>query len=61
LLHPEKHFLILNAYSLGLSSLVIENLLKDFAGKKLHTGELYLQARTGPRLPLGVFGRFVKS
>ena len=54
----EKHFLILNAYSLGFSALIIENLLKQKAGKNLNTGELYLQATEGNRLPLGVFGRF---
>lgn len=57
----KEHFLILNAYSLGFSSLIIENLLKKFAEKKLHTGELYLQAKTGNKLPLGVFGRFTTT
>jgi 23S rRNA (cytosine1962-C5)-methyltransferase len=52
----EKCFLILNTYSLGFSSLIIENLLKE--EKTLNTGELYLNARTGTKLPLGVFGRF---
>ncbi len=54
----EKHFLILNAYSLGFSSLIIENLLKGKAREHLQTGELYLQAKSGNKLPLGVFGRF---
>lgn len=58
LLDDKEHFLILNAYSLGFSALIIENLLKGKAGKKLNTGELYLQATEGNRLPLGVFGRF---
>lgn len=58
LLDKKEHFLILNAYSLGLSALVIENLLKKHAGDKLKIGELYLQAQTGVKLPLGVFGRF---
>jgi 23S rRNA (cytosine1962-C5)-methyltransferase len=58
LLDEKEHFLILNAYSLGFSSLIIENLLKKKAGKNLHTGELYLQATEGSKLPLGVFGRF---
>ena len=58
LLDDKEHFLILNAYSLGLSSLVIENLLKEKAGKSLNIGELYLQAKSGVKLPLGVFGRF---
>ena len=54
----EKHFLILNAYSLGFSSLIIENLLKQKAGNKLHVGELFLESKLGTKLPLGVFGRF---
>lgn len=55
----EKHFLILNAYSLGFSSIVIENLLKHKASKHLNTGELYLQSTASAnKLPLGVFGRF---
>lgn len=58
LLDDQEHFLILNAYSLGFSPLIIENLLKDKAGKNLNTGELYLQATEGNKLPLGVFGRF---
>ncbi|MBI3501976.1 MAG: class I SAM-dependent methyltransferase [Bacteroidetes bacterium] len=58
LLDEKNHFLILNAYSLGFSSLIIENLLKDFAKEKLETGELYLHSKTNLKLPLGVFGRF---
>lgn len=61
ILDPKEHFLILNAYSLGLSALVIENLLGHHAGKDLHIGELYLQAKTGLKLPLGVFGRFIRQ
>lgn len=58
LLDEGKHFLILNAYSLGFSSMIIENLLKEKAKHNLQTGELYLQAGSGNKLPLGVFGRF---
>lgn len=58
LLDEKEHFLILNAYSLGFSSLIIGNLLKEKAEKTLETGELYLQAKSGLKLPLGVFGRF---
>ncbi len=58
LLDESEHFLILNAYSLGFSALIIENLLKEKAGKNLNVGELYLQATEGNKLPLGVFGRF---
>ena len=59
LLDPEEHFLILNTYSLGFSSVIIENLIKTvYEPQNLSTGELYLQATTGHKLPLGVFGRF---
>ncbi len=61
LLDPSEHFLILNAYSLGLSALVIENFLLPHAGKNLAIGELYLHATSGVKLPLGVFGRFLKQ
>jgi 23S rRNA (cytosine1962-C5)-methyltransferase len=58
LLDDKEHFLILNAYSLGFSALIIDNLLKNKAGDNLNTGELYLKATAGNTLPLGVFGRF---
>lgn len=61
ILDEREHFLILNAYSLGLSALVIENLLREFAGDHLKIGELYLQAKSGVKLPLGVFGRYCKT
>lgn len=63
LLDPEEHFLILNTYSLGFSSVIIENLIKNAFPKveNLEIGELYLQATAGPKLPLGVFGKFYKN
>ncbi len=63
LLNPQKHLLILNAYSLGFSALVAENLLSDFAKKnqsELACGELFLNSANGTKLPLGVFGRLKK-
>ena len=62
LLDPEEHFLILNAYSMGFSSVIIENLLKSSMPniQNLHCGELYLKASSGCKLPLGVFGRCSK-
>lgn len=62
LLDPEEHFLILNAYSMGFSSVIIENLLKSSmpSVQNLQCGELYLQASSGCKLPLGVFGRCSK-
>jgi len=58
LLDDKEHFLILNAYSLGFSALILENMLKAKAGKHLNVGELYLHATEGNKLPLGVFGRW---
>lgn len=60
LLNPKEHFLVLNAYSLGFSSVIVENLIKTSFPevKNLETGELFLQAVSGIKLPLGVFGKF---
>jgi 23S rRNA (cytosine1962-C5)-methyltransferase len=62
LLDEDEHFLILNTYSLGFSSVIVENLiLSSFPDvQNLETGELYLQASSGYKLPLGVFGKFCK-
>lgn len=62
LLDPKEHFLILNTYSLGFSSVIVENLVRSSFPEvhNLETGELYLQAKAGTKLPLGVFGRFRK-
>jgi 23S rRNA (cytosine1962-C5)-methyltransferase len=58
LLDPQGHFLVLNAYSLGLSSLIVDNFLAQHYGlSQRESGELFLQARSGVKLPLGVFGR----
>lgn len=56
LLDPNEHFLILNAYSLGFSALILENLFRE-QKKTLETGELFLKAKHDGVLPLGVFGR----
>jgi 23S rRNA (cytosine1962-C5)-methyltransferase len=63
LLDPQNHLLILNAYSLGFSALVPENLLKPFASRQkshLEIGELFLPSRSGVKLPLGVWGSMEK-
>jgi 23S rRNA (cytosine1962-C5)-methyltransferase len=61
LLNPQEHFLILNAYSLGFSGIILENLLNThlvkFPKAKVETGELFLQSTHKNKLPLGVFGR----
>lgn len=63
LLDDEEHFLILNTYSLGFSSVIVENLIRSSYRKveNLETGELYLQATAGSKLPLGVYGKFYKT
>lgn len=63
LLDEDEHFLILNTYSLGFSSVIVENLIRSSFPKvqNLETGELYLQASSGCKLPLGVFGKFCKT
>lgn len=60
LLDEQEHFLILNTYSLGFSSIIVENLIKTSFPQvqNLETGELYLQATSGVKLPLGVYGKF---
>lgn len=60
ILDPKKSFLVLNTYSLGFSALIIQSLLKEAFGKRgtnCEFGEIYLQATSGVKLPLGVFGR----
>lgn len=56
----KKYFLILNTYSLGFSSLIIENIFKRYTKDDFEIGELYLQSTTDQKLPLGVFGRISK-
>ena len=62
LLSEDEHFLILNTYSLGFSSLIIENIFEDFfPGRQTETGEIFLKSSTGQKLPLGVLGRMKKQ
>lgn len=60
ILNPEKHFLILNVYSLGLSALLVKNLVQQNfkQSNNLEFGELYLQAKSGVELPLGIIARY---
>ncbi len=58
LLDEKNYFLVFNSYSLGFSSLIVENLMREkMSSAETETGELYLQSKTGIKLPLGVFGR----
>jgi 23S rRNA (cytosine1962-C5)-methyltransferase len=59
LLDAKNHFLILNAYSLGFSSLILENLIhQNIETKNVEIGELYLKDKFAKNLPLGAFARF---
>lgn len=59
LLDEKNHFIILNTYSLGFSSLILENIFDEHFDKKIkrQCGEVYLHSTTGQKLPLGVFAR----
>lgn len=60
LLRDQDAFLILNLYSMGFSSVIAENLLKDYfpGGKsKVEFGELVIPEQSGKRLPLSVYAR----
>jgi len=52
-------FCMLNLYSMGFSSLVAENLMKDYFPdcKEFSFGELFLSDQAGRKLPLSVFCR----
>ena len=55
-------FCVLNLYSMGFSSLVAENLMKDYfpCATQISSGELFLPDQTGRKLPLSVFCRASK-
>jgi 23S rRNA (cytosine1962-C5)-methyltransferase len=59
ILDPENHCFILNLYSLGMSSMIALNLLKQyFPDASTETGEIYLEDRFAKKLPLGIYARF---
>jgi 23S rRNA (cytosine1962-C5)-methyltransferase len=60
LLDKENHFFILNLYSIGFSALIVESLMKSIFGaiRNPEIGELYLEDKSGKKLPLSIFGRF---
>jgi 23S rRNA (cytosine1962-C5)-methyltransferase len=61
LLDPNQHFLILNVYSLGLSAIIVQNLIKaHFPEAKAEIGEIFIPDSFGNNLPLGVYCRFFK-
>lgn len=59
LLDPQSHFLILNAYSLGFSSLILQNLIQaPSPSTTIEIGELFLNDKHQKKLPLGAFARY---
>jgi 23S rRNA (cytosine1962-C5)-methyltransferase len=52
-------FCVLNLYSMGFSSLIAENLIKDYFpnSSRIEYGELFLPDNSGKKLPLSVFAR----
>lgn len=60
LLHDKDAFLILNLYSMGFSSVIAENLIKDYfpAVTGCEYGELVVPEESGKRLPLSIYARF---
>lgn len=60
IIDEKEHFFILNMYSMGLSPLITENLIRGHIKdpQQLELGEVYLDARSGVHLPLGILARF---
>lgn len=60
LLDRTDFFFIINLYSLGFSSLILDNLMRQTFGSVPHAewGELFVKDSYQKRLPLGVFYRF---
>jgi 23S rRNA (cytosine1962-C5)-methyltransferase len=60
---PQRFFLVLNTYSLGFSSYILENLFLQIFGNdyKYTFGELLLNDRFNKKLPLGVFIQAIKK
>lgn len=63
LLDRQNFFLIINLYSLGFSSLILDNLMGQLFGQVPNPewGELYVADSYQKRLPLGVFYRFASG
>lgn len=60
LLDPAGHFLILNLYSMGFSSLIAQNLVRQhFPWADAESGELFVADQRGFHLPLGIYSRFL--
>ena len=55
----EDGFVVFNLYSMGLSALLAEGLLRQvFGEREITCGELYFEDKFKKRLPFGVYARF---
>ena len=61
ILDPKEHILLTNVYSLGFSTLVVENLMNGIFNvpQNAEFGEIYLNDSFNKKLPLGVFHRYL--
>jgi 23S rRNA (cytosine1962-C5)-methyltransferase len=61
ILDPKEHILLTNVYSLGFSTLVVENLVKGIFNvpDQAESGEIFLNDEYDKKLPLGVFYRYL--
>lgn len=61
ILDPKEHILLTNVYSLGFSTLVVENLMNGIFNvpQDAEFGEIYLNDSFNKKLPLGVFHRYL--
>ena len=61
ILDPKEHILLTNVYSLGFSTLVVENLMKGIFNvpELAESGEIFLNDEYDKKLPLGVFYRYL--
>jgi 23S rRNA (cytosine1962-C5)-methyltransferase len=62
ILPKQDAFVVLNTYSLGLSPLIIDNLMRSSfkRNSSIECSELYLQSTSKYKLPLGVIGRLIQ-
>lgn len=62
LLYPKNSYLVLNLYSMGLSSLIADSLITTHFGdcKKKEFGEFYFSDHYKKNLPLGTFYRMMR-
>lgn len=60
IIDPKEHLVLSNLYSMGFSTLIINNLMDGIfdVPKDFESGELYIQDNYKRKLPLGVFHRF---